>query len=102
MDLKSVKSAVGIWNQKGKFIIEYFMGPIILYLQWLTWQTVQTLMHFEIKIQLQLVIMQGIMQFSLTIFFLLRREDSIPCNKSKFFLRYHIHIHRTFNDLGPS
>ena len=26
-------------------------------------------MHFEIKIQLQLVIMQGIMQFSLTIFY---------------------------------
>ena len=69
MDLRSVKSAVGIWNQKGKFIIEYFMGPIIFYLQWLTWQTVQTLMHFEIKIQLQLVIMQGIMQFSLTIFY---------------------------------
>ena len=68
MDLRSVKSAVGIWNQKGKFIIEYFMGPIIFYLQWLTWQTVQTLMHFEIKIQLQLVIMQGIMQFSLTIY----------------------------------
>ena len=59
-------------------------------------------MHFEIKIQLQYHAVHHAGHHAVQLNHVLKPEDSIPYNKSKFFLRYHIHIHRTFNDLGPS